>query len=519
MTKADTTRCADCRQLTASSPLRSFALLRCRDGDGNLIALPLRHSQEHIGAAENVSIGVLASCGIYWHRSTRVVRLPADVFTGTEAELPSVEASLLRHYQTPIQPRSQRAGFSKSKGLESWDAYSMAVFRLAPNCEEELRAVGCALTPLDCKRRPWDHRIIVTTTLEGVVPGHPRHGRKMRGSPIRIQLVISDPSAVTACFSVDRSGSSSPVDPVHGVAPALDGVVSNAVSKYSRTSADSPMQASSTSTLDMLTSARVITEAEFTLPSDFLRHTEGDEVPVDCVRLLRLRLERPPESAYEEGCKALLLSVELSEPLKSSTSTTPIAKEPGTSSADDYTDRLLEEAAAILLGDRSTYKQDNLRVAAPALDDVPAPLHDATQQPPAERSAGPTRISEETDSNGRGPPGPTVASSPISTEPGADADCAASVGTKVFPIRGSRPVLQVASHAQTGDQAECSCASGRRAAPSVPYISCLLCALTILCTQSGWVSTIILLLYMLYLVAYFTYIQRFALGHLGLPDI
>ncbi|KAH9847149.1 heterokaryon incompatibility protein-domain-containing protein [Lenzites betulinus] len=296
LVKEEAADCNRCREAMARSPFRCLALLRCTDRDGHLIALPLHCPEEDVGAAENVTVGIHATCAREWHASSRVVRLAAAVFNDLVTPK-CVEVSLLRHRKEPVQPKAWRKGFSKAQlhsRLWLWRAMGIVPeIRMAPKCEEELGAVGFTLTPLKSESRwlkqtnSYLPQLILTTTLNmqsttQQAPDDDKHVHR----PMIIGLVLQCPhptnrTRIPCHFFVDRLHSPSGIP-------------------YSSTS-------------------RTLTEARFLILDCTVSRTNADGASMDYVRLLRLKLENSPDSAaYIQRSQPFLFSVELSEPFLSS---------------------------------------------------------------------------------------------------------------------------------------------------------------------------------------------------------
>ncbi|KAH9851019.1 hypothetical protein C2E23DRAFT_254281 [Lenzites betulinus] len=157
----------------ARSPFRCLVPLRCTDRHGHLIALPLCCPEEDVAAAENIAIGIHATCVKHWYMSPRVVRLSAAASNNLDVVPTCVEVSVLRHWQEPVEPKACRHCFSKSERdspLWLWQHGGKApLIQLAANCEEELRSVGFTLTPLAVESHqsegPRPAEINLTTAL------------------------------------------------------------------------------------------------------------------------------------------------------------------------------------------------------------------------------------------------------------------------------------------------------------------------------------------------------------------
>lgn len=378
--------CPDCREAMAGSPLRRLAILRCTDRDGHLIALPLRCAEEDVGAAENVAIGVHANCGKRWHRSARVVRLSAAVLQDLDVAPTRVEVSFLRHWREPVTPKGSRLGFSKP-----WDHHPLKVWQkggnapkilLAPNCEEELASVGATLTQIELRQHPLSRDITWTTTLimNGATDERPSNDQHAHVPLIRIELVQqhSRYGSTRGHFAVDRLHRPSAIESPHPASPTPVGVSSGHPlhddSCDVPSTAGNPHRQRRSFDIDWQPSSRTLAQAEFLIPDCTVSRTGADDAPMDYVRLLRLKLENPLESAYTEDYDYHSLSVELSEPFVSnspSTESVPAATPSDLSpseQADEYSDSELSTAHIVPNASRISDLLD--RPPAPARRDV-----------------------------------------------------------------------------------------------------------------------------------------------------
>ncbi|KAI0827312.1 heterokaryon incompatibility protein-domain-containing protein [Trametes gibbosa] len=321
----DRAHCTDCRQLMARRPTRTLALLRCQDGAGNLIALPLHCEEEDVGRADNALVGIRTVCSDWRHQSVRVVRLTVDMLRVLNAAPALIEVCILRHYEAPHKPKSQRKWFSRSfigrSHLLHGSSGEGPVFRLAPYCEEGLRAVGFTLAPLDCQWSEPKGEAILTTTLEHICSQPPpRADYTARGPSIRIQLLPAGEQDCTALFSIHRPGSLGPaLGSTHSSAsqtPRPRARPSN--NTYDApcvvTNPEYPQTSTSTLVFNTCASSRVVAEAEFVIPDDYPDRTDRYELKSLSTRVLRLKLERSLLSAYNYEATDMLFSIELSEP-------------------------------------------------------------------------------------------------------------------------------------------------------------------------------------------------------------
>ncbi|KAH9848612.1 heterokaryon incompatibility protein-domain-containing protein [Lenzites betulinus] len=320
--------CNTCREaMFACSPFQCLALLPCTDRDGHLIALPLRCPEEDVGAAENVAIGFRETCGASWHTSPRVLRLSATVLKDLNDVAPTcVEVSLLRHWQKPVLPKAHRIGFSKrpSYPLWMWEKGEEAPeIRLAPNCEEELGAVGFTLTPLVAESRqhpentcPADVFLSTTLSMHSATQ-QPPDDDQHTSPPMLIQLELQRPEddEFSCCFSVVCVPMSSAIESVHPAYPAADDV-SSRTSPHNDSCSTPHMTDNRQSRSFDLTwfPSCTIAETEFIIPDCTVSRTHANGSSMDYVRLLRLKLENPLESAYTTNSDYFSFSVELSEP-------------------------------------------------------------------------------------------------------------------------------------------------------------------------------------------------------------
>ncbi|KAH9858539.1 hypothetical protein C2E23DRAFT_745444 [Lenzites betulinus] len=374
--------CDDCSVANARSPFRRLALLRCTDRDGHMIGLPLC-CPEDVAAAENVVIGMHATCGAPWHTSPRVVRLSAAMLKDLDVAPTYVEVSLLRHSKQPVKPKACRPDFAKAfweHPLLAWrrDAQAPSI-RLAPNCEEELGAVGFTLTPLAVEsRQPEGTRsaeFILSTALNmNSMTQQPdqrmlpymlielgvRRERQYHGVPIH--------------FTVEFLHRPSVIESVHPASLAPDGHLCR-TPLHDETCPIPPMVGNSlrksrSFDIEGLPSSRTTAEAQFLIPYCTGLHTDAGGDSMDCVRLLRLKLECPLESAYVEHWDHLLLSVELSEPFNNSIASTQPEAEPA--------------ATLIILAPSQHLADHSLIQAAP---EGPSPDSEATPPPPTRPNA------------------------------------------------------------------------------------------------------------------------------------
>ncbi|KAH9848562.1 heterokaryon incompatibility protein-domain-containing protein [Lenzites betulinus] len=370
--------CPRCKEVMNHSPLRSVALLRCTDRDGGLIALPLRCGEQDVGAAENVVIGVHATCGSWRHGSPRVLRLSAAALNGLDVAPACVEVFLLRHSSAPVPPKARRQGFSKygtarqNHTISRWCiAGKEPEIRLAPNCEEELRAVGFPVTSLESHQPGVDSEgramLLTTVTLNKniVAQRAPWHdGQDLHVSPIQIELRLlqGDHSDVVE-FSVDRLRRPSATESTHAVSPAGNSFPSTHPMDDTPATADNEHRQSSSFDVHLWISSRTIAETEFVIHDC----TGSDGGSTDLVRLLRLRLECPLEDAYIEDWNSLLFSVDLSELFINATS-----KPTGSSLSQQLADILQMQAVAQTLTMHSGL--------SPGPNDASLQRHDAIPQ-------------------------------------------------------------------------------------------------------------------------------------------
>ncbi|KAH9848552.1 heterokaryon incompatibility protein-domain-containing protein, partial [Lenzites betulinus] len=263
--------CLDCREAMAHSPFRCLALLRCTDRDGHLIALPLRCPEEDVGAAENVVIGIRATCSVAWHLSPRVVRLSAAV---SDVAPTRVEVSLLRHWHNPVKPKGSRRRFSKTLNhpLEVWeDGRNAPKILLAPNCEKELCAVGVTITQIELHQRPRSREITLTTILNmnSAKDQAPRDDQHAHVTLILIELALRRETfdAIPGHFTVDDLPIPSTIESSHPASPTPAGVSSGAhlhdESCQTPSTAGNPHRQRRSFDIDWHSYSRTLAEAEF----------------------------------------------------------------------------------------------------------------------------------------------------------------------------------------------------------------------------------------------------------------
>ncbi|KAH9848537.1 heterokaryon incompatibility protein-domain-containing protein [Lenzites betulinus] len=450
--------CPDCREAMAGSPLRRLALLRCTDRDGHLIALPLHCPDEDVGAAENVAIGVLTTCGDPTHRSHRVVRLSPAVMKDLDVAPTRVEVSLLRHWQEPVVPKARRRGFSKtwSHPLGTWaydDGWELDLYDYAPKilfapyCEEDLDSLGFTLTQIELRQRPlWGEITWTTTLIMNGATEQPPYGDQHAHVPlIRIELVLlpQHPVYGSTCgqFAVDRFHRPSTTELSQ---PALQTPVSvssgpplHDESRQAPSTAGNPYRQSRSFDAFIL-SPRTIAEAEFLIPDCTVSRTGADGSSMDYVRLLRLKLDNPLESAYDRDCYHPLLSVEFSEPFVNyspSTESVPAATPSDFAPSENQAHCLLQPEAAT----EPSIMQNG---PSPTLGNTLSPHHDGGQETP-ETAVPPIASSEETVAC-EGSPGTSTASNVVLTGPHSSHISVAS--TPLEPL-----AAQKNSHTTTSD--------------------------------------------------------------------
>ncbi|KAH9848619.1 heterokaryon incompatibility protein-domain-containing protein [Lenzites betulinus] len=404
--------CDDCRVANARSPFRRLALLRCTDRDGHLIGLPLRCPEEDVGAAENVVIGVHACCvkELEWHESRRVVRLSASVLKDLDVAPTCVQVSLLRHWKEPVEPKARRDGFSKIgiRAVDVWqDGGNAPEIQLAPHCEEELRSVRYTLTPLDSElRQPEDTRpaeLVFTTTLHmHSTTQKPPHNDQHMHPPILIELELQRSElyhSIPCHLSVDLLHPPSAIELVHPASPAPDSVSSapplHDESHHTPPTAGNPHRQSNSFDISRFSTSRTIAEAEFVIPDCAVSRTDADGVSMDYVRLLRLKLEQPIESAYIEDSDHLSFSVELSEPFIRNTAPTDAQAEPAATSTGFAQSERLADSSLIQAAAEPSPDPEVMPSSRPSYNATPEPAPSPT-----------TRSEQKAVSEGPGSPGP-----------------------------------------------------------------------------------------------------------------
>ncbi|KAH9848554.1 heterokaryon incompatibility protein-domain-containing protein [Lenzites betulinus] len=383
--------CPDCREAMARSPFRRLALLRCTDRDGNLIALPLRCPEEDVAAAENVTIRVHATCTGGWkHPSPRVVRLSPPVLKDLHVAPTCVEVSLLRRWQEPVKPKAHRYGFAKYEwghpALWVSQHFQKALkIRLAPNCQQALRAVGLMLTPLAVESRQHENtgltNLTLTTTLHrNIATQQPPPDDQHMHLPsilIEVELQLTSDTCARAQFSIGRLGKPSAIESTPLASSEIGSVFSRRPLDGTSAIADSGHRQSCSLNINTGSKTRTIAEAKFVIPDGTVPRTSANGVSMDYVRLLHLTLDNPLESAYVEFFDHLSFSVELSEPFLGSTASTEFqsaatpSSSPPSGHLADNSDPELPTAHII----------PNASPTSDLPDGPPAPVsHDATQR-------------------------------------------------------------------------------------------------------------------------------------------
>ncbi|KAH9854823.1 hypothetical protein C2E23DRAFT_39825 [Lenzites betulinus] len=382
--------CPDCQNMMDNSPSRSLTFLRCTDANGNLIALPLHCAEEKVEVAENVAIGGGPSCGKRGHIFPRVVRLSAAVLDDLGVTPACVKLFILRHSQAPFEPKAQRGGFSKDQHYHPlWDLYGRNIepdISLAPNCEEELDAVGFALTPPHLQWRealeqdPTSRELILTTTLNTNSLEEPTPDDHYMHIPsIAIELVIQsgERDQPVVHFSIDRHRKSSTFESTHPSSTAPYGLSTGHLQDdnlgCTPVTPDDGRRRSISLPIPRWSFSHMLAEAEFQIHDCTVNPAGVDGSKLDFVRLLRLKLERSMEDAYVEDCSFdLVFSVELSQPFISNT----IPKKTGSACTptSSTTSQQLPDAPLTQADTEPAVMQDD---PSPVPGDALRPRHDA----------------------------------------------------------------------------------------------------------------------------------------------
>ncbi|KAH9848535.1 heterokaryon incompatibility protein-domain-containing protein [Lenzites betulinus] len=407
LTQGFTSGCRSCREAIARSPLRSVALLRCQDRDGHLIALPLLCPDEDVSVAENVAIGLRATCDHWSHGSARVVRLSVAALNEINVAPTCVTVSILRHWQEPVKPKARRDGFSKIRWIDLlalWHYRGTAPkIRLAANCEEELRSVGFTLTPLAVESHrsedpsAAEFNLTMTLRIDSVAQRLPHDDQHLHAPPLLIELGLRHDRNCRALghFYVDRLHRPSAVDSADPASPPPDSLSSGPLihdeSCHTPPTAVNPRRINRSFEIRNLSSSRTIAEAEFVIP-DVVR-ADADGASMTYARLLRLKLETPLENACVPDYYHLSFSVELSEPLIGNTAFTgsqadpAVTSTPGFARSERLVGSLLTQAAA-----ESSITQDT----SPGPDGRPQPRSDNFTQDSPDPDPSPTTTSKQT---------------------------------------------------------------------------------------------------------------------------
>ncbi|KAH9857296.1 heterokaryon incompatibility protein-domain-containing protein [Lenzites betulinus] len=328
-----TVDCQECNQLAARCPIRSLALLRCEDGVGDLIALPLRCPEQDLERAENIAVGFRPSCGDIWHELGRFAWLSVDVLKDLDITLECIETSVLRHCEVPpheIKTRNDPPELYLGPAAARDQEFLLT--SLAPECEEELHAVGFALkNPLKCQWSDVRPEYTLTITLERITQDSPYRAPMRSSIPnilIQLELLVSQDHNVTPRFSISFPGSPS-------AAPSTTRTESQGADLAIAEEPDGhtpypPLtilaadvhhhEAGAFNTFSILGLAHPVrAEAIFTVPDHWhaVYHPDDARIREDHVRVLRITLKRRLYTADTSKDESMLtFSVELSEPFE-----------------------------------------------------------------------------------------------------------------------------------------------------------------------------------------------------------
>ncbi|EIW58315.1 uncharacterized protein TRAVEDRAFT_20360 [Trametes versicolor FP-101664 SS1] len=215
---------------------RSLAVLRCKDGVGRLMAIPLFHptssssnATSSSGKQHGVSIATHMRCSssCAGNPSFRLIRLsafaletirdrhllsrqPATVFflhnSGSEifSALPALRSNYIDLSEKLWDKRSMtRSGPSDSDSESPQPPTPSQRVQLAPACEEELLLLGFQVSPLTFVCSRGQNEVLVETVLSsGLLEGTSREPFRQH---IRIKLVISRPAGVFGSLRLQLS--------------------------------------------------------------------------------------------------------------------------------------------------------------------------------------------------------------------------------------------------------------------------------------------------------------------------
>ncbi|OJT11406.1 Vegetative incompatibility protein HET-E-1 [Trametes pubescens] len=307
--------CTDCQRLARA---HSLAFLRCRDGAGSLVALPLCRFQSEGYPLGSLAIAFHMACNPWHAPKFRVVRLSRDALAMVQehAVPESVEVSLLRHGPaTTTTSRARREDFEAVPRIQLWSSRSPPSFSIAPRCIEQLRLLGFTVSPLRYEHRSTTRgkrtpKITLTTAISST-----GSGADDRGQTVTIILVLrasvgapgrrTQHQTTTAHFSITNSVQVSQDER------------RIATSSGSRSSTDRcgdsersyGMKNSRSVSLNPFISTRVIAEVDFII--HMVTDPGNDEADF---RRMRLGLERPLSSLRTSSDeKNIWFSIELSD--------------------------------------------------------------------------------------------------------------------------------------------------------------------------------------------------------------
>ncbi|KAL1944925.1 hypothetical protein VTO73DRAFT_2545 [Trametes versicolor] len=311
--------CATCVRLGSAHAL---ALLQCEDKNGALVTLPLYRQPSGAGYLQGLRIGTQIE-GCDWHTPFHIVRLTKGALAEALQYLSPIptKVSLLRYFP-PARPTISALPHRTSL-FSSMDGEGSVNFCIAPSCEEELRALGFALSPLQSSHSRADNEYYILATSLDSSPGSPF------SLSIRLKIVLAKRK---------MSPSSSLGSSLRGLAPSAD-----AEARFSAASADCRITSDagttrnisrspplSSSLIDIKTPAQDSTNGSHTslsfysdafgtqdapLAADFIIHP-GAAVEnmhlLDPPGLLRIALRHPPNISEVLPHRVLWLSVEIS---------------------------------------------------------------------------------------------------------------------------------------------------------------------------------------------------------------
>lgn len=311
----------------------TLAVLRCTDARKRLITLPLFQAPSDVDTRKGTPIATHMKCRYSCRHTSpyRVVRLQGGPLHAARNHLSRapIELSLLHHSVISSRTTNEslqvtREGhqllytstwFRQATARPSPAHGPKAFLRLAASCEQRLRVLGFAVSPLVVRSGTLMEPMVAETSIF-FSQYNSAKPMKVSGEPLRITVTVytsgrSDKEIIPDQGSDDvlRWGSDSDTTPsikfaisrAHLEAGFTDGSHITAVGNVGRLP------------------NRVVAQAEFALPARWCgaRRPSGDAFDFDESRLLRLAVECPVLEQYAPVIAELWLelSIDLSSPL------------------------------------------------------------------------------------------------------------------------------------------------------------------------------------------------------------